>query len=168
MRQQTIYLIIMIFLCLRLPAMAESKPCDESAAYHALDFWVGKWDVYQNTTIVGTNVIEKVLGGCAIIENWKDSDGHEGKSFFYFHRDSGLWKQVWVQDDGFCKEKILQPDTVKDGVRFQGQMRSQSGVQYLDRTTLTREQDGHVRQLIEISRDQGKTWISTFDAIYVR
>ena len=30
----------------------------------------------------GTNDIEKVLSGCAIIENWQDGTGGEGKNLF--------------------------------------------------------------------------------------
>jgi uncharacterized protein (TIGR02246 family) len=41
-------------------------------------------------------------------------------------------------------------------MRFQGR----------DRTTLTREADGKVRQVIEGTRDGGKTWHAGFDAIY--
>jgi hypothetical protein len=38
----------------------------------------------------------------------------------------------------------------------------------LDRTTLPTIADGGVRQIIEISRDGGTTWRTTFDGIYVR
>ena len=37
-----------------------------------------------------------------------------------------------------------------------------------DRTTLTREAPDRVRQLIEVSKDGGKTWVSVFDAEYRR
>jgi hypothetical protein len=35
-----------------------------------------------------------------------------------------------------------------------------------DRTTSTRQPDGKVRQLIEVSIDTGQTWRTTFDAVY--
>jgi hypothetical protein len=38
----------------------------------------------------------------------------------------------------------------------------------LDRTTLTRESDGRVRQMIEISRDEGIAWEAVFNGTYVR
>jgi hypothetical protein len=37
----------------------------------------------------------------------------------------------------------------------------------LDRTTLTPLGNGRVRQVIETSRDGGKTWRVGFDAVYV-
>jgi hypothetical protein len=42
------------------------------------------------------------------------------------------------------------------------------GQTVLDRTTLTSEGDGVARQHIEISRDGGISWITTFDARYLR
>lgn len=57
-----------------------------------------------------------------------------------------------IQDDG--------------SVRFQASMRHPDAGEWLDRTTLTPLGDGMVRQLIEISRDQGESWRVAFDAIY--
>jgi hypothetical protein len=65
---------------------APSHPCEDDPAYHKLDFWVGKWNVYNNrdASLNGTNVIEKIRGGCAIVENWQEAEGRgEGKSLFY-------------------------------------------------------------------------------------
>ena len=39
---------------------------------------------------------------------------------------------------------------------------------WLDRTTLKPVDTGAVRQIIEISSDNGKPWKTTFDAIYRR
>jgi hypothetical protein len=54
------------------------------------------------------------------------------------------------------------------GVRFQGEISKPDGTSYLDRTTLTPLTGDRVRQVIEISRDGGKTWQVTFDAEYRR
>jgi hypothetical protein len=37
-----------------------------------------------------------------------------------------------------------------------------------DRTTLDPLADGRVRQLIEVSRDDGQTWVVTFEGFYLR
>ena len=42
------------------------------------------------------------------------------------------------------------------------------GITIDDRTTLTREAPDRVRQLIEISKDGGRTWLAVFDAEYRR
>ena len=147
--------------------MAASR-CETDAGYRALDFWVGNWEVFEGTTKSGENSIVKILNGCAIVENWKDVQNNQGKSFFYLLPVAGHWKQVWVQDDGFVKEKEVVSDVIENGIRFQGLMKLKNGTHYLDRTTLIKINADRVRQLIEVSSDEGKTWRATFDAVYVR
>ncbi len=144
-------------------------PCDQNPTYHKLDFWLGDWDVFdiKSGQKDGTNRIEKILKGCAIIENWTEAaDGSEGKSLFYLQRATGQWKQVWIEDSGGMKEKSLQDSYSGEGVRFQGQILHKSGGSHLDRTTLIPMSGGRVRQTIEISRDAGKTWEMVYDAEY--
>lgn len=152
------------------PASNATPPrCSEIDSYHDLDFWVGEWDVYSDGEMVGTNRIEKILDECAILEHWTGAGGGRGKSLFYVD-DEGTWQQVWVTQRataaGGVKEKTRQPLASDEKVRFQGVINRADGSSYLDRTTLTRLDDGTVRQLIEISTDGGQTWRATFDAIY--
>jgi hypothetical protein len=118
---------------------------------------------------VGTNRIEKILGGCAVTETWHDADS-EGRSLFYYVPSQRQWKQVWVTPQalslGGLKEKHLIAQSA-GSVRFQGELVGPRGVLVLDRTTLTTMSGGRVRQVIEISRDGGTSWRATFDAIYV-
>lgn len=148
---------------------APTHPCEGDPAYHKLDFWVGRWDVFNNGdgSKDGTNEIEKILNGCAIIENWHESNGGgEGKSLFYYQKATSQWKQVWVTDAGPMKEKRL-IEELKDGsLRFQGEIPHLHGGSHLDRTTLTPLPGGKVRQVIEISKDGGKTWEVGYDAEY--
>ncbi len=51
----------------------------------------------------------------------------------------------------------------KDGsIRFQGEIPHPDGTSHLDRTTLTPVAGARVHQVIEISRDAGKTWTECF------
>ena len=146
-----------------------SHPCQDDPAYHKLDFWVGKWDVYDNHdgTLNGRDIVEKIVGGCAIVENWQEADGSgEGKSLFYYQKAKKQWKQVWVTDAGPMKEKQMIEEYKDGGVRFQGEIPHLDGGSHLDRTTLTPLPGGRVHQVIEISRDAGKTWEIAFDAEY--
>jgi hypothetical protein len=149
-----------------------AHPCEQDPAYHKLDFWVGNWDVFDSHdgTKGGTNKIEKILDGCALVENWHELDpqGSDGKSLFYYQKATKQWKQVWVTAMGPMKEKRLTQELPDGGVRFQGEIPHPDGSSHLDRTTLTPINKDRVRQVIEISRDQGKTWEVTFDAEYRR
>lgn len=168
-----LFYCVLLFSVLSQPQTAKpaTHPCDADPAYHKLDFWVGKWDVFDNHdgSKNGTDVNEKILNGCAIIENWTEAEGSgEGKSLFYYQKATGLWKQVWVTDQGPMKEKRLVEEFKDGGVRFQGEIPQVGGGSHLDRTTLTPLANDRVRQVIEISRDGGKKWDVVFDAEYRR
>jgi hypothetical protein len=150
------------------PAPAQASPvCDSIPAYHLLDFWIGVWEVKEKDVVVGHNRIEKFAAGCALIENWLDVNGEEGKSLFYYLRGRKDWKQVWVQPGG-VKEKRLIARYPDGAVRFQGELPRADGSIVLDRTTLSPLPDGRVRQVIETSIDGGRTWDVGFDAYYSR
>ena len=147
-----------------------SHPCRNTPVSKNLDFWVGDWDVYVGDQLVGNDRVEQVLGGCAVIENWRDKGGSEGKSLFAYDARKDLWTQVWVTDDssvpGGIKFKVLRahaPTTVT----FQGEIEGHSGAVYYDRTILSALPDNRVHQEIQVSRD-GVNWRTGFDAIYVR
>ena len=153
------------------PPTPPYHPCESDPDYHKLDFWVGTWDVFDNHdgTLNGRDVVEKIVGGCAIVENWKEADGSgEGQSLFYYQVARKQWKQVWVTDAGPIKEKQLIEEMKDGGVRFQGEIPHRDGKSHMDRTTLTPLSGGRVHQVIEISRDAGRTWETVFDAEYRR
>jgi hypothetical protein len=150
-------------LALGVILMSSTQTSDPKSA---LDFWVGDWDVYTGKDLDGHDLVEKILGGAAIIENWTDADGTEGKSLFYYMPAKSAWKQVWVTPAGPYKEKVSH--NVKDGLQFVGTVFLADGREIPDRTTLTPLSDGTVHQVIEYSKDHGKTWVTSFDAIYKR
>ena len=125
------------------------------------------------TAIDGTDRVEQILGGCAVLEHWVGtSAGDVGESFFYFVPASHRWKQIWTTPHaamlGGLKEKELIAVYPDRGVRFQGNLATPSGATVMDRTTLTPLSDGTVHQVIEVSRDGGRTWVVSYDAIYTR
>jgi hypothetical protein len=167
------YCSLVLILSAALPAMGQAQQgagCRTDSTYAALDFWLGQWDVYVGDQLVGTNRITRVLQGCAVLEEWRDSEGGEGRSLFYVEPGTGRWKQVWITDDarrvGGTKEKHLVARLPDGGIRFQGELPLPDGRLVLDRTTLTPTGPGEVRQLIETSRDGGTTWHAGFDARY--
>jgi hypothetical protein len=149
----------------------EPATCATTAGFQRLDFWLGHWDVYVGDRKVGENHIEKILEGCAVTEHWQGSGGGGGRSLFYYLPASDTWKQVWVTGQatrpGGVKEKTLVEEMAGGGVRFQGEIVLSSGRTYLDRTTLIPQEGGRVKQVVEVSRDGGSTWKTTFDAVYI-
>jgi hypothetical protein len=167
------YILAAILLVPTLAASQSETPprCADEPIYSALDFWVGEWNVFIGDEKVGHNLIAKVLDGCAITEDWTGADGGSGKSLFFLD-NSGRWKQVWVTQwamaPGGVKEKMMVGGAPDGGVRFQGELKHPEAGSWLDRTTLTPAEGGDVRQLIEISKDNGKSWQTSFDAVYQR
>lgn len=138
------------------------------AELNNLDFWVGKWDVLgTDGKKLGEDVVEKSMNGNVVIEHWKGEDDPNdvGISFFYFMPAKKQWKQIWATPLGVYKEKLSEP--VENGIRFAGTVFLPKGRTYIDRTTLTKIEGGKVHQVIESSLDNGKTWRTGFDAIYV-
>ncbi len=163
-------LFLIAFSTLFFTQASYAQGCMENPAFETLDFWVGEWDVFAGDTQVGTNRIEKILDGCAIMEHWQDARGGQGKSLFYYHPTEERWKQVWVTPNPFrpggVKEKT-HIETLDNGtIRFQGTVVTPQGQPYLDRTTLVPMGNGDVRQIIEISMDEGESWREMFNAVY--
>ena len=154
------------------PGPASQPPCS-GARFALLDFWIGEWDVFVGSQLIGRNRIEKVLDGCAVIEHWSEQGVETGMSLFYYSPSSRHWRQVWVTTSattlfGTKEKRLVWADSTS--VRFAGELgpTDSLGTAVLDRTTLTSLGDGTVRQVIEASRNGGSTWAVTFDAIYKR
>jgi hypothetical protein len=151
-------------------AQQPAPGCAGLPGFAELDFWVGEWTVYVGEQRVGTDRVEKILGGCAVAEHWTSATGGAGESLFYYQPVTGEWRQVWVTtgatQPGGVKEKRLTERLDDGSLRFVGEIPVAGGGSYHDRTTLPPLDAGRVRQLIEISADDGRTWQATLDAVY--
>ncbi len=137
--------------------------------YALLDFWIGDWVVRSaEGEHLGDDAVRRLLGGAAIEERWIGASGDVGIRLFYCDVADRTWRQVWVTGYANAKEKRLVEATADGGVAFQGRVRLRRGGEMLDRTTLVPLADGTVRQVIATSSDEGATWSTGFDAIYVR
>jgi hypothetical protein len=154
-------------------AAAAPDTCGEQPAAHALDFWLGDWEVRDaDGNLAGTNRIEAALDGCAILEHWSGAGGSAGLSLFYFHSWLGQWRQVWITAEplrpGAVKEKRQDLNYRGPGIRFQGEVMVSPEHDVQDRTTLVPLADGRVRQRIETSNDDGRSWQLVFEGWYRR
>ena len=149
-------------------APEDAPPACAQPEHRAFDFWIGEWDVYNpQGQRAGVNRIERILNGCALLENWIGSRGSTGKSINFFNAAARRWEQVWVADAGGVHKYVGE---FKDGaMRFDhGEHIEPDGARVRSRMTFTPLEDGRVRQLIEQSGDGGTTWTVWFDGTYVR
>ncbi len=172
MRRIGKYVLLMLaaFSCTPATPFAAdlAAPCT-GPAYALLDFWLGDWDVYADGKLVGRNQISKILDGCAVQESWS-SGLYLGQGMFFYHPQRRQWKQLWLTNypdsPGGIKEKYLLKSEPGKMTHFEGEWMTADGQRIVDRTVLTRNTDGSIRQVIETSRDGGVSWKVGFDALY--
>jgi hypothetical protein len=146
----------------KLDALA--VPCRARPEFRQFDFWVGEWlpKNAQGVT-VGTSSIQLILSSCIVFENW-ETPVSAGKSFNVFDVRDGKWHQTWVDNRGLMTHYV---GALVDGKMVLDSESVQNGQKTIARMTYSKLPNGDVRQHGESSTD-GKTWMTTFDFIYVR
>jgi YD repeat-containing protein len=144
-------------------AARNQHPCAEDADHRVFDFFVGHWTASTpDGTVAGTNRIEAVLGGAALVERWTSVNGYTGTSLNRLDTATGTWRQTWVDDQGDVVEFV-------DGRYDDGAMRFSAHRDGVDRRlTFFHEGPDALRQLSEQSDDGGATWSVEYDLRYRR
>ena len=147
----------------KLDALA--TPCRARPEFRQFDFWVGEWlpKNAQDVT-VGTSSIQLILSSCIVFENW-ETPVSAGKSFNLFDVRDGKWHQTWVDNRGLITHYV---GGLVDGKMVLDSESMQNGKKVIARMTYSKLPNGDVRQHGENSSDEGKTWTTSFDFIYVR
>jgi hypothetical protein len=139
--------------------------CSDPAA-RQFDFWIGHWQVTENGKPAGTNHIQRILDGCALLENWRGAQGGAGNSLNFYDRADGLWHQTWVDQSGNVlnlagrfKDGAMRLEGIRPATKLQPAARH--------RITWTPLAGGNVRQLWESSPSDRESWAVQFDGLYV-
>jgi len=156
------------FARVRDAARTLSDPCGNIDGYRALDFWIGEWDVYdQGGQKIGENRIEPALRSCALQENWTDARGRSGKSMNFFNRQKGVWRQIWITDQGNVMDYEV-GRLVNGSMVYEGTAVTAVGDTVRRRMIFTPVSPDTVRQEMFDSTDAGEAWSSVWLGIYVR
>ncbi len=147
--------------------MDEDQPADPARAF---DFWLGAWDVFApDGRQVGTNRIEALLDGKVLQEHWHGNGGITGTSLNARDATSGRWHQTWIDSSGSVL--LLDGGPQAGGMVLQGLTPNETDPTGSDRNRITwmpSLDGGEVRQLWEVSTDDGRTWTIAFDGRYRR
>jgi hypothetical protein len=148
------------------PPPATSPPNCDAAVRRQFDFWVGDWSVTVGGKPAGENRIDKILNGCALLENWRGAGGMSGKSLNFYDPQREQWHQTWVDDRG---GSLALDGAFKDGrMVLTGSTKDpKTGKTTINRITWTPLPADQVRQLWETSND-GQSWTVAFDGLYTR
>src|SRR3954447_31305 len=143
-------------------AKKNQHPCS-APEFRQFDFWIGEWDVEAGGAKIAYSSIQLILNECAIFENYTAQRGYSGKSFSIYDAATKRWEQRYVDTSGAFHEWTNGGLTPEGQMRFFGRHSGQ-----FDRMTYTKEGPDAVRQVLETSTDDGKTWATTYDGLYKR
>jgi hypothetical protein len=147
-------------------ARRNAHPCTMAPEYRQFDYWLGEWSVEVNGQKIATSSIQLILDECVVFENYHTQRGYEGKSFSVYDVAKKHWEQRYVDTTGASHEWV--GGLEGDRMRFLWRHNGTDGKPVVDRMTYVKEGSEKVRQLIETSADDGKTWTTTFDGLYTR
>lgn len=154
------------FKALRDSVFALRNPCFANPQNREFDFWIGEWNVTSSGIPVGHSVVQIASGGCMILENWTASDGSNGKSMNYIDPATGKWEQTWSGSGGNVTKFV---NGIYDGKQMLFEHTSiVNGVKQTGRFHFYDLGNDRVRQMDELSADDGKTWTTLYDFIYTR
>ncbi len=145
------------------PVSAEA-PCGTDK-YRDFDFWLGYWKVTTpEGKLAGHNRITQILNTCVIKEEYRSPSGYAGTSLNIYDRKDGKWHQTWVDNTGFLLK--ISGNLQNDSMVMTGPGKSSEGKPVTHKITWSANENGSVRQLWEVSPDQGVSWKTVFDGLY--
>lgn len=173
MKSPIIIFIVFIF-ALAPEAATQDVALEELEASRYYDFWLGTWDLSwedpDGSTGRGTNTIRKIMGGEVLEENFEATEGRlegfSGKSWSVYDRQSGEWKQTWVDNEGSYLDFTGRTDGnkrifLREGRDNEGNRVHQRMVFYnISRDSLTWDW--------QISHDGGESWELSWRIHYKR
>lgn len=160
-----------IFTCCML--QAQNKPCS-TPVYRQFDFWIGEWEAFgPKGKKAGDSKISAILDSCIILEEWTSASvvnglRYAGKSFNTFNAVTGQWQQTWVDNVAGSTEYLMGKfDT--DKIIFEtNPFKLSRDTMAIRKLTFFNLGKDKVRQLGEITKNNGKDWITEYDLEYRR
>lgn len=147
-------------------ANAQATGCDFDPGFTAFDFWVGTWEVTDNSSgeLAGTNRIEKIEDDCLIMEHWTSVAGVTGTSMNYYNPVTRQWRQLWVSEGRYAID--IAGGVEAGSMVLRGRIYDFRGSTADFRGTWTPHSDGSVRQFFEQLNPETKDWEAWFDGRY--
>jgi hypothetical protein len=145
-------------------ATPKPAPCS-TEQYRHFDFWIGNWEVKgPKGKVVGHSEIKSILNGCALSESWSSTTGYKGVSYNFFDGARDNWHQTWIGGAGGA---LYLNGNLKDAkMVLKGQSLTKDGATVAQKITWTPIKDGRVSQHWQVSKDDGKTWTTSFMGYY--
>jgi len=172
--QKIIFLLSVSFISLIVKAQVSTSGSCNDQLYRQFDFWVGEWDVYaKNGNKAGDSKISIILDSCIILEEWTSASiskgiRYAGKSFNTYNSATQQWQQTWVDNIGgsteFLKGKFQENKIIFLTYPYP-YTKDTLAIRQLTFYNLAKDK---VRQVGEISKDNGISWKTEYDLEYRR
>jgi hypothetical protein len=173
--QHKLSLVILLISALSLSyriayAQNNEKPCSLPEASQ-LDFWIGKWELSwkdpDGKDRNGTNIINKILRGCVIEENFTaDDNSLVGKSYSVYNPTKKIWQQTWIDNTGAYLDFTGGLDG--DKVILWRKATNKAGKEIIQRMVFYEITADKFYWNWENSTDDGKTWNLVWKIQYTR
>ena len=152
---------------------AQKLPCGRPE-FRQFDFWIGEWEAFGvNGKKGGDSKISLILDSCIILEEWTSAGVQQGlrfagKSFNTWNAALKQWQQTWVDNTGnttaYTKGKFENNKIILNTDPFPFSKDTMA----VRRLTFFNLGADKVRQLGEITKDKGNTWVTEYDLEYRR
>jgi len=139
-------------------------PC-QSEIYHAIDFWLGEWEVFgPKDAKAGDNSITRQEYGCLLLEKWVNTGGQTGQSYNFYDLTTDKWRQIWVSAGAVID--------YSGGLNENGAMVLEGTIGYPNglkapfKGTWTLNEDGTVTQYFQQYNAKTEEWDDWFTGTY--
>lgn len=175
MKLKTFLFSIIVSLITIIPIFGQNDESGETkcSCYecHQLDFWIGKWKVQwensEGTSSEGKNIVNSILNGCVIEENFNGNPGvdFEGKSFSVYNHEKKIWQQTWVDTDG---SYMVFTGQMKDDNMILSRKITRNEKELIQRMVFYNISENEFDWNWESSKDNSKTWQLNWKLHYSR
>jgi hypothetical protein len=169
--KKSFFLFFLFLISHSLPA--QKLPCS-SPEFRQFDFWIGEWDVFGKTgQKAGDSKISLILDSCIILEEWSSANvqkglRYAGKSFNTWNASAKQWQQTWVDNVGNTTAFIKGTFENNKIIFYTAPFQFSKDTTAARRLTFFDLGKDKVRQLGEITKDNGTTWATEYDLEYRR
>lgn len=165
---------VVAFQAINAQKLPPASPCLSDEIYRQFDFWIGDWEAFNlQGKKAGDSKISLILDSCAILEEWSSVPVrggfiYKGKSMNTYNSTTKQWQQTWVDNVG-GNTQFVRGKYDDDKIIFQTDPYQYSkDTVAIRRLTFFNLGPDEVRQLGEISKDNGQTWATEYDLEYRR
>jgi hypothetical protein len=166
-------LFFALLATITLQLTAQQKPCS-NPVYRQFDFWIGEWEAFgPNGKKAGDSKITLILDSCIILEEWTSTSVNQGlryagKSFNTWNAATKQWQQTWVDNAGGTNEYLEGKFEDNKIIYISKPFPFSKDTIAIRKMTFTNLSPVKLRQLGEISKDNGATWSTEYDLEYRR